>query len=58
MWLPYTSLFLAARSRPFYGPADKAPTPVKPPSVPRKVSAAYRSYSVLLHKIILIVVKM
>ncbi|CAK1591126.1 unnamed protein product [Parnassius mnemosyne] len=36
MWLPYTSLRLAERSRPFYGPADKVPTPIKPTSVPRK----------------------
>nr|XP_049701924.1 uncharacterized protein LOC110379444 [Helicoverpa armigera] len=39
-WLPYTCMFLAERSRPFYGPAYKTPkiiTPVpKTPSVPRK----------------------
>ncbi|XP_063897674.1 uncharacterized protein LOC110379444 [Helicoverpa armigera] len=39
-WLPYTCMFLAERSRPFYGPAYKSPkiiTPVpKTPSVPRK----------------------
>ncbi|KPJ07680.1 putative histone-lysine N-methyltransferase Mes-4 [Papilio machaon] len=38
MWLPYTCLHLAARSRPFYGPSEKLPVPIKikPPSVPRK----------------------
>ncbi|XP_026727722.1 uncharacterized protein LOC113493889 [Trichoplusia ni] len=37
-WLPYTSLHLAERSRPFYGPAHKAPkiSPPKTPAVPRK----------------------
>ncbi|XP_068625256.1 uncharacterized protein [Battus philenor] len=36
LWIPYTSLHLAERSRPFYGPADKVSAPVKPPSLPRK----------------------
>ncbi|KAM3961361.1 uncharacterized protein ACR2FA_004477 [Aphomia sociella] len=36
LWLPYTSLHLAERSRPFYGPADKVSPPKQPPSVPRK----------------------
>ncbi|KAJ8710769.1 hypothetical protein PYW08_009284 [Mythimna loreyi] len=37
-WLPYTSMHLAERSRPFYGPAHKAPkiSPPKTASVPRK----------------------
>uniref|UniRef100_A0A2A4JUF3 PWWP domain-containing protein n=1 Tax=Heliothis virescens TaxID=7102 RepID=A0A2A4JUF3_HELVI len=39
-WLPYTCMFLAERSRPFYGPAYKTPkatTPVpKTPAAPRK----------------------
>ncbi|KAH9637383.1 hypothetical protein HF086_011996 [Spodoptera exigua] len=37
-WLPYTCMFLAERSRPFYGPAHKAPkiSPPKTASVPRK----------------------
>ncbi|KAJ8710107.1 hypothetical protein PYW07_009473 [Mythimna separata] len=37
-WLPYTSLHLAERSRPFYGPAHKAPkiSPPKTAAVPRK----------------------
>ncbi|XP_075985786.1 uncharacterized protein LOC142982929 [Anticarsia gemmatalis] len=37
-WLPYTSMHLAERSRPFYGPASKAPkvSPPKTPAVPRK----------------------
>ncbi|CAG9124903.1 unnamed protein product [Plutella xylostella] len=37
LWLPYTSLQLAERSRPFYGPADKLPSPPKPLKTPATV---------------------
>lgn len=39
LWIPYTSMYLAGRSRPFYGPADKVPkvSPPKANVVPRKV---------------------
>lgn len=37
LWLPYTSLRLAERHRPFYGPKDRAPAPVKTSTVVRKV---------------------
>ncbi|XP_026750608.2 uncharacterized protein LOC113511192 [Galleria mellonella] len=37
LWVPYTSLHLAARSRPFYGPADKvSPAPKQISTTPRK----------------------
>ncbi|CAB3229690.1 unnamed protein product [Arctia plantaginis] len=38
LWIPYTSMHLAERSRPFYGPADRAPkvSPPKAKMVPRK----------------------
>ncbi|XP_062530314.1 uncharacterized protein LOC101741614 isoform X3 [Bombyx mori] len=36
LWLPYTCMFLAERSRPFYGPADKTPKKISPEKPPRK----------------------
>lgn len=40
LWLPYTGMHLAERSRPFYGPADKISPPksIKESATPRKVN--------------------